>query len=157
MYICSIFVTLILVYIPDWEIWAKGIGRLAPPYRSGSPYALDDFRAEPTVASRPEGRAQTPSVNRYLRHLVCVPWIRLRSSRLPLACDPAPWYALQWCCHCHITVQHQGFSIAIVSDQFSISSITSSCSVISRCKARIHWPCRSVGSQFALECFSHIW
>ena len=87
---------------------AKRIGRLAPPWRSGSPYALDDFRAEPTVASRPKGRAHTPLVNRYLRHLVCVPWIRLRSFRLPLACDPAPWYAIQWYCHRHSTVQHQG-------------------------------------------------
>ncbi len=88
-----------VVYIPmnifRLEGQVSGIGRLAPPFRLGSPYALDTFRSEPTVASRPKGRAHTPLVNRYLRHLVCVPWIRLRSSRLPLACDPAPWYALQ--------------------------------------------------------------
>jgi len=78
-----------------------------------SKYHFDTFRAEPTVASRPEGRAHTPSVDRYLQHIVCVPWIRLRSFRLPLACDPAPWYAFQGCRHGHTTVQHQGTVRAI--------------------------------------------
>ena len=82
----------------------------SPTIWSGSPHALDTFRSEPTVASRPKSRALTLLVGCYFRYYQCVPWIRLQLFRLPLAFDPAPWCAKHLKRHRLITARFKRWS-----------------------------------------------